>query len=383
MRWIATTVCAASGAALLAAARAFDARWFDTHVLLPCYYPWVPPSLATGVRIGIVILGVAVLALAWPFGRAVARSTVAGFARVALAIALAACELILRSGGRETTSWRAPKIEFRLGRPDARFGWVLLPSRATVLGSKERPVLYAVDAWGDRAASEKGAPDPDLPSLVVAGESIAVGHAVAYEQTFAAWMGKDLGLQVVNVACGGYGSDQAYLRLDDTLSRLRRPVAAITTFVPVMLWRNTQDYRPRLALRAGALELAPPADGLLSRLRLRDVIVNEVPYRSDRDLRDSIDVTAAVLRETARAARAHGAEPLFAVFSIGSARALDDHPEAPLVRALFVEQRLPYVLIDVDPGELVPHDGHPGPEAHRRIARVLEDALRARVSRAQ
>jgi len=94
-------------------------------------------------------------------------------------------------------------------------------------------------------------------------------------------------------------------------------------------------------------------------------------------------VTAAVLRETARTARAHGAEPLFAIFSIGGERALDDHAEASIVRALFVDQALPFALIDVQPAELIAGDGHPGPEAHHRIARVLEGALRARVSRAQ
>ena len=104
---------------------------------------------------------------------------------------------------------------------------------------------------------------------------------------------------------------------------------------------------------------------------------------SETDLRDSMQLTAAVLRETARTARAHGAEPLFAIFSIGADRALDEHAEAFIVRALFVEQRLPFALIDVHPAELIVGDGHPGPEAHHRIAQVLEGTLRARTSRAQ
>jgi len=111
--------------------------------------------------------------------------------------------------------------------------------------------------------------------------------------------------------------------------------------------------------------------------------VNELPYMSDSDLRASMELTAAVLRETARTARAHGAEPLFALFSIGAQRDLDVHPEASIVHALFVDQRLPFALIDVQPAELIAGDGHPGPEAHRRIARVLEGALRSRLSRAQ
>ena len=384
MRWIATTLCASCGAALLVAARALDGRWFERHVLLPWYYPWAP-SWVSDTRIAAATCGVILLALAWPLGRGAARSTFAGWLRILLAVVLglATSEVVLRLKEHGTTYWRSLKLEFRFGREEPRFGWVLLPSRTTVLGPKERHTSYAIDAWGDRAASDARAPDPELPSLVVSGESIAVGHGVPYEQTFAAQMGEDLGLQVVNVACGGYGSDQAYLRLDAALARLKHPAAVVSTFVPVMLSRNVQDYRPRLVLRGGALELVPPARGFLARFRLRDLFVNELPYISEADLRDSMELTAAVVRETARTARAHGAEPVFAVFSIGADRALDDHAEASIVRALFVEQRLPFAIIDVHSEELIVGDGHPGPAAHRRIANVLDAVLRARLSHAQ
>lgn len=380
MRWIATTISAAGGVALLALAGAMDAPWFERHMLLPWYYPWAPASLPRDFRLGTVVAGVALIAACWPLGKALARATFAGCARVALAVllALGASELILRRGERGTTRWRATKLEFRMGRTDARFGWVFLPSRATVLGPAERRVLYAVDGWGDRAASERTAPDPGAPSLIVSGESIAVGHGVAYEETFPAVMGKDLGLQVVNVACGGYGSDQALLRLDDALGRLRRPVAAVTTFVPVMLSRNPQDYRPRLALRQGSLTLVPPAEGFFGRLRVRDLLVNEMPYFGERAIRESMRLTAEILRETDRSTRAHGAQPLFAIFSIGPRRAPEAHPEWWIVRDLFVEQGLPWALIDLDPSELLPGDGHPDAAAHRRIAGTLEAALRGK-----
>jgi len=71
------------------------------------------------------------------------------------------------------------------------------------------------------------------------------------------------------------------------------------------------------------------------------------------------------------------------VFSIGPRRRLDEHPEGALIRQLFVDQGLPYELIDVDRGDLVPVDAHPGPAAHRRAAAALEAALRPRLSPAQ
>jgi hypothetical protein len=381
VRWIATTLCVACGAGSLVVARALDGSWLERHVLLPWYYPWAP-SWVPGARIAAAACGLLLIGLAWPLGRRAARSSVAGGLRISLAVllGLATSEVVLRLNEHGTSYWRSHKLEFRFGRADPRLGWVLLPSRTTVLGPPQRRTSYAVDAWGDRATSDAEAPDSQLPSLVISGESIAVGHGVAYERTFAALMGRDLGLQVVNVACGGYGSDQAYLRLEDALARLKRPAAVVTTFVPVMLSRNVQDYRPRLALRSGALELVPPARGFLAGFRLRDLWVNELPYMSEEDLRDSMRLTAAILRETARTTRAHGAEPLFAVFSIGPERPLDEHPEAFIVRELFVEQRLPFVLVDVRPAEVIPGDWHPGPEAHRRIAHLLEGPLRARLS---
>src|SRR6202030_2088028 len=107
----------------------------------------------------------------------------------------------------------------------------LWPSRTTVLAARGAiPVPYAVDSWGDRAASDQGGPDAERPSLVIAGESIAVGHGLPFEQTFAALLAEQLGLQLVTLGAGGYATDQALLRLEDALPRLRRPVATVMVF---------------------------------------------------------------------------------------------------------------------------------------------------------
>lgn len=264
-----------------------------------------------------------------------------------------------------------------MGRPDKRYGNILLPSRTSILAEPgAQPVIYAVDAWGDRAASDRQVPDPAEPSLVVAGESVAVGHGLPFEDTFAARLAKRLGLQLVNVAAGGYGTDQAFLRLEETLPKLQRPAAVVMVFLPIQLRRNVQDYRPRLLWNDGRLISAGPATGLLASFRLRDLIVNELPVLSESKLRNSLAVTAAVLRETARQARARAATPLFVVPLVGPQRAFDQHPEAQVLRPLFVEQGLPFVLIDLDVSELIPRDGHPNAAASRRIAEALESRLR-------
>jgi hypothetical protein len=367
----------ACGAALLVLAVQLDEVWFVRHVAVPAQYfspPWWLHPLLRAVP---AACGVLLILLSGPISRASAGVLVRN-----LLAALLACvpvELLLRRNLNGTAAWRASKLELRIGRPDPRYGWVLLPSRTTALAvAGAIPVAYAIDAWGDRADNDKGAPDTALPSLVVAGESIAVGHGLPFEQTFAALLAKRLGLQLVNVAAGGYGTDQALLRLADALPRLSHPVAVVMVVPLIQLERNLQDYRPRLELRDGALELVPPAQGTLARLRLRDVVVNELPLLSEYKLQHAIAVTAAELREAARVARAHGAEPVFLVPMVGSQHTGDARREAQFLLPLFIEQGLPFVPIDLDPSELLPFDGHPGPAASRRIAAALADALSLR-----
>src|SRR5207253_10695924 len=81
--------CAGCGAALLLAAWGMDAAWFDRHVLLPCYYHPPSPEALRGVRAAFAGSGLLLLVVAWPLGRAAAHGTMAGAARIALAVLLA------------------------------------------------------------------------------------------------------------------------------------------------------------------------------------------------------------------------------------------------------------------------------------------------------
>lgn len=372
---------------IVLAARADDS-WILAHVALPSWF-LMPVTVGAihGARAMAALLGVLLVGLVAPkvgrwSGAQRWRDLGASCARIAFAAALAivVSETILRHWDRREPLWRQKKLEFQLGQPDPRFGWVLLPHRSTA--SKVDPahdVHYRVDAWGDRSGSELSTPDPSLPTLVVTGESIAFGHGLEYEETFPAILGNRLGLQMVNVAAGGYGSDQAYLRLVDALDRLERPVAALTVFLPVQLGRGLQDYRPRLVLRGEKLVLEPPAAGFWSRWRLRDLLVNEVPYLSEAALSRALDVNAAVMHATALAARARGAEPLFLVPSFGPRRSLDEHPEAFIVRRVFEHQELPFLIVDIDPARIMAGEKHPDALAARQIADAVEQVLRPRL----
>jgi hypothetical protein len=141
--------------------------------------------------------------------------------------------------------------------------------------------------------------------------------------------------------------------------------------LPVQLYRNLHDDRPHLVLRDGALILEP-ASG--SRLRLRQLLVNDLPYLSEARLRKSLALTRAILHATDTATRAKGARPLFVFPSVGPARSLDAHPEAFIVRALLDD--LPHVVVDIDEARMLPWDyGHPDAEGARQIAAAIAGAL--------
>jgi hypothetical protein len=354
-------------AALVALTVVTDRAWFVRHVVVPAYYlppsGWTLPALRLfAAACAGVIAACAVLALR--------RATPGGISRIGLALALSVCaaEVLLRIVERPELQTPNPRLEWRLGVADARTGWAFVPRRSvevTTPGSG-RVVRYDVDAHGDRAPSVDFVEDPRAPTLVVAGESIAAGHGLAWRDTFAARLGAMLKLQVVNVAEGGYGTDQAFLRGRDALRRLERPVALVMTVLPVQLHRNLQDDRPHLVLRDGTLELAP-ASG--SSLRLREIFVNRLPYLSDARLARSLTLTRAILEATAREARERGARPLFVVPGYDSS-----HPEAFAMMPLL--EGLPHVAVTLQPERILPWEGHPDPIGAQQIADAAASALR-------
>ena len=254
-------------------------------------------------------------------------------------------------------------------RADPRLGWSYFPGRTTWVRERDRRVSYAIDADGDRAAAEGDHPDPERPTILVAGESIAFGYGLPYDETFPALVGRALGVQVVNLAVVGYGSDQAHLRVLEALPRFRRPLAVVTLFLPDQLKRNVEPWRPRLGVGPdGALVPVPASRGpRLTRL------LQQLPYHGD----EAVRVTAAILRATAAEARARGAVPLFVVTNYGPACRRDDGEEAWIVDELFVRQALPFVRVDLDPEDWLPgaFERHPSLRGTRKIAAAVERAL--------
>ena len=262
--------------------------------------------------------------------------------------------------------------EAAMTRFDPRLGWSYFPGRTTWTRVGDRHVAYAIDADGDRAATSDGHVDPARPTVLFAGESIAFGYGLPYDETFASLVGRELGVQAVNLAVVGYGNDQAYRRVLDALPRFARPLAVVTVFVPDQIERNVDEWRPRLGLAPDGTLVSVPAS---SGPRLTKLL-RRLPYHGDEALR----VTAAILRATDEAARARGAIPLFVVTNYGPPCLRDEGDEAWIVDELFVRQALPFVRVDLDAEDLLPGflERHPG-----RAGRAEDrDRRRARAVRA-
>ena len=82
-----------------------------------------------------------------------------------------------------------------------------------------------------------------------------------------------MGVQSANLAVHGFGTDQAFLRLQTELPRFQHPLAVVSLFMTALFGRNLDDDRPHLGPGLTGLPAEPRAAASLAKLL--------VPYRRD------------------------------------------------------------------------------------------------------
>ncbi len=141
--------------------------------------------------------------------------------------------------------------ENAVARFDAELGWSYIPNLSTVqvIGTEQRKVAVNIDDNGFRVRAPGVRHDPKAPTLLVIGDSYAMGHGVPYEETFAGRLESmpDFPFQVVNLGVEGYGTDQTLLILKRYFKKFNAK-AVVYTYIDETIARNV-NYDRRIFTR--------------------------------------------------------------------------------------------------------------------------------------
>jgi len=362
-----------AGMLLLAGALGANQSWWDGHFLPLFFFSRNKYLLGEALaRLGAGMAGIALIAFG---GKAVdmlaCRLRENEFAGnllrliLAVALALAAGEAIMGRSFTFAAAERQPGEE-PVRQPDQKLGWVYTPAHdgSTMVGG--RRIFYSIDPLGYRVAHRDAPVDVDQPTILFTGESIISGYGLTWDETIPAQVGAALGMQTANMAVFGYANDQAYLRLALELPRFRQPVAIVSLFIPSLFARNLGDDRPHLG---PGLSWQPA----VHRLWLSTLLRFYVPYHSQAEIEQGIQVMRAELAATEALARRHGAIPLVVDPQFGSETAM----ERTLRRRILEEPGIDYVQVKLDPSWHLQGDQHPDPRAAHAIAMAIAAKLRA------
>jgi len=134
--------------------------------------------------------------------------------------------------------------------------------RANCLGEQ---ITYSHDASRLRRHGQRA---PEDAVVLVAGDSYTKGSDVADEDTYPAALEHMLGVGVANLGVGGYGPDQALLKLESLIDRFPHARVAVLTILTDDTSRMLNSFRPVLYRETGSLYGFKPymRDGVLQPL---------------------------------------------------------------------------------------------------------------------
>ena len=365
-------VLAALGIAILYAAWTMDQGWADRHFLPAWAYSWdTQLRILFWARIAVALAGLAVLLALRPWA---VRAAAAGRGRQALGQALAALlaiafafvavELVLH-----TRTWQSAQERWDAQEPlrarDADYGWTFVPNHAGTVSLHGRTVHYATGPSGYRVAAPGGAPDFAAPTLLFAGESIALGYGLEWPETIPAQVQAMTGLQAVDMAVNAHATDQILMRLRRELARFPHPAAVVVPFVPCLFDRNLDTDRPHLDARLRWHGADAPS------YRIVELARRAFRYRSDAAIADGTAMTRAALKAMIAMAQARGARPLVVVPQFLP----ESYREAQVRKTVLDEGGIPYLLVPIPSDWRFPVDRHPTPDGARAIAAKIAAAL--------
>ncbi len=360
-----------TGLGLILCAGLADKIWLDRHVLPHMFLTRDLQLLWWRVgRTTAIVAGLLLLCAVRPWvvrrvrsGRGGELAMQGTLIVVAILLSGVASEAVLRSALWHRVDRRLASEE-PLRQLDPYLGWVNWPGRTGFESFDGQHIVYAFDADGRRVARPGAVIDPARPSILFTGESVMIGFRLNWPETIAGRVEAMTGLQSVNLAVNGYGTDQSFMRVQAELPRFVAPSAVVILFAPTLLERDLEEDRPHLD---ATLNWHPAQPGR----QLRRVARNVVIYHSIGEIDDGIARVRAVLRATVLAARAHHATALILVPSFLPETAA----ERAIRRRVLEDPPLPFVLVPLDPRWRLAHDGHPDARANLAMARAVVAGL--------
>jgi len=303
-------------------------------------------------------------------------------------VALGGAELLLRALHIPFEERWTPS-ENSIGRFDPLRGWAYRAnlSREVPFETGARPVHF--DANGIRVPSPETVLEPTAPSILFVGGSYTMGHGLAYEESFVgqfAAFEEVRPWQVLNLGVQGYGTDQAFLTMQQFVPRFDTRIV-VYTFIPSHVRRNANYDRRLLFPKARFLGTKPrfalDADGrpYLARLPVRyedyrhSYLVDLVKiawgaHRKGRvPSREAVELTRALVRAMGEYCAERGVHFL-----------LVDWRWRPSDPAIFEGLGVPVLdtLEDAPPGwehMRLRGEDHPNARASRHVAELLRARL--------
>ena len=379
-RWAVEILVALGGVLLVVWAWRADRRWFEIHTM-PVFCAEHPGQLVRAAIERWIAGGVGVLLLfvvrprAGRWARRHSAREIAGaaarvFGAVLLALVVTDGVLRLRKSTPPTTLLHyEPDSE-----GDPRFTYRARRSHVTEHVVGEKKLRFVIDANGYRVRSKDEIVDHARPTILFTGESVASGFGLNYEETYAAMVADGLGVQSVNLAVQGYGSDYAHVRLAEELPRFSHPLGTVSLVMHMLVDRNVWPDRPHFVIFEDGTSRFVPAEDQRTKFNSPLLDVFRRLYHSEEGLRR----TRALMVATARESLARGALPLFLLVNCGTP-CLPDETGAPSIeRTLFEGLDLAHVRVDLNNDVFDFSIGHPSARGHRQIADAVERALRER-----
>jgi lysophospholipase L1-like esterase len=265
-----------------------------------------------------------------------------------LVVGVGVGEIAMRGAGGRFRPHLRNRVYF--AEPDPLLGWRNRPGLAGPYGGEDFLTWVTINPAGQRGPFHPVERIEGKRRIAILGDSQAWGDGVGDDEVFAARLDGG-GVEVLNFAALGYGTDQQLLLLEETVAAYRPDVLVVATFVgndlADNLSRGTYQYpKPYFELeRNGTLRLegspvhharwlhglvevhrflmrhsallnaiasaggdpTPPSEQDSEQFRLWDTIYEREPTAEDRR---GLRVTVRLLQEIARRARALGAEPV-------------------------------------------------------------------------